>query len=287
VSPDYFAALRIPLLQGRIWDATENHNGALVAVINRTMAQRYFPGGDVIGRAIRLPDFDNRPPLILTAPQLSESWLSIVGIVEDARNDGLRNPVQPAIYVPFTLSMAQGTQILVRSQVPPLTLLHSVHQQIKAVNAEQQTDSRVADLETWISNEPEWQQGRLVSWIFGGFAGLALALAAVGLYSVVSYSVAQRTNEFGIRMALGAQRGHVVRIVFSSTLVSVGSGIVAGLALTFGLNRMVAQWAEGNARDPLILLVGTLVLVWVAVVACVVPALRASRVEPMTALRCE
>jgi ABC-type antimicrobial peptide transport system permease subunit len=99
--------------------------------------------------------------------------------------------------------------------------------------------------------------------------------------------VVQRTNEFGIRMALGAQRGHVVGIVFSSTLVSVGSGIVAGLALTFALNRIVAQWAEGNAHDPLILLEGTVVLVLVAAVACVLPALRASRVEPMTALRCE
>ena len=116
---------------------------------------------------------------------------------------------------------------------------------------------------------------------------LALALAAVGLYSVVSYTVAQRTNEFGIRMALGAQRAHVMRIVFASTFVSVGGGILAGLALTFALNRIVAQWAQGNARDPVILLEGTLILVLVSAIACIVPALRAARVNPMTALRCE
>ena len=124
-----------------------------------------------------------------------------------------------------------------------------------------------------------------VSWIFGAFAGLALA--AVGLYSVVSHIVAQRTNEFGIRMALGAQRAHVIRIVFTSALVSVGSGIAIGLALTFALDRIVAQCAQENSNAPAILLEGTLVLVLAAGVACALPALRASRVEPMTALRCE
>lgn len=287
VSPDYFAALRIPLLQGRIWDATETHNGALLAVVNRTMAQRYFPGGDAIGHSLRFPDFESRPPALVSVPRVSGSWLLIIGIVEDARNDGLRNPILPAIYVPFTISMAEGTQILVRSQVPPLTLLHSVRQQIKTVNAEQQTNSQVSDLETWISDESEWQLERLVSWIFGAFAMLALALAAVGLYSVVSYTVAQRTNEFGIRMALGAQRGHVMRIIFASALVSVGGGILAGLALTLALNRMIAQWAHGNSNDPAILFEGTLVLILAAGIACVLPALRAARVQPMIALRCE
>jgi len=287
VDPGYFALLRIPLLQGRVWDETESHNGALVAVINRTMAQRYFPNGDAIGRSIKLPTIEDRPPEELSVPKLSDSWLLIVGVVEDTRNDGLRNPIRPAIYTPYTLHLSMGTQILVRSQVSPLTLLHSVREQLKAVNAEQQTGNMVSDLEIWISDEPEWQQEHLVSWIFGAFAGLALALAAVGLYSVVSYTVAQRTNEFGIRMALGAQRGHVLWIVIASTLVSVSGGILTGLALSLALNKVVSQWAEGNVNDPVVLAEGTLILVLVGGIACAIPALRASHVDPMTALRCE
>jgi len=207
--------------------------------------------------------------------------------VGDARNDGLRNPIKPAVFVPFTLSMSQGTQILVRSKVPPLTLLHAVRAQLSAVNREQQTDSNVADLDSWISDEPEWQQEHLAAWIFGVFAGLALLLAAVGLYSVVSYTVAQRTNEFGIRMALGAQRGNVLRIVFASTLVSVGSGILAGVALALALNTILAKWAQGNSRDPVILLAGALLLSVVSGIACAIPARHASESDPMTALRCE
>ena len=116
---------------------------------------------------------------------------------------------------------------------------------------------------------------------------MALAVAAVGLYSVVSYSVAQRTNEFGIRVALGAQRGHVLRIVFASTALSVGSGIVAGVTLTLALNKVLAQWAEGSWRDPFILLAVTFLLGLVAAIACTGPARRALRVDPMTALRYE
>ena len=107
------------------------------------------------------------------------------------------------------------------------------------------------------------------------------------LYSVVSYTVAQRTNEFGIRMALGAQRGHVLGIVFASTLGSVGGGIGVGLALTLGLNTVLVQWAKGNSRDPVILLTGALLLSLVSGIACAIPAWHASKVDPMTALRCE
>jgi ABC-type antimicrobial peptide transport system permease subunit len=168
-----------------------------------------------------------------------------------------------------------------------MTLVHALREQLSAVNREQQTDSNVEDLDSWISDEPEWQQEHLAAWIFGVFAGLALLLAAVGLYSVVSYTVAQRTNEFGIRMALGAQRGNVLRIVFRSTLVSVGSGIVAGVALALALNTILAKWAQDNARDPVILLAAAFLLSAVSGLACAVPARHASESDPMTALRCE
>jgi ABC-type antimicrobial peptide transport system permease subunit len=224
---------------------------------------------------------------VLSAPDIADSWLQIVGIVADDRDAGLRETIKPEAFVPWTLSMREYTQILVRSDVPPLSLLHTIRARLASVNADQQTGNEVEDLEQWIRDEPEWQQGHLVTWIFGAFSLLALALAAVGLYSVVSYTVTQRTNEFGIRMALGAQREHVVRIVFASMLVSVGSGLLAGVAFTLALNRILAAWAEGSSRDPIILLAAALVLTLVAGIACALPARRASRVEPMIALRCE
>jgi predicted permease len=287
VNEGYFATLRIPMLEGRVWDEAENHRGALVAVINRTLAQRYFPGGDAVGHSMKVPGFEERPPLILSVPKLADSWLQIVGVVDDVKDNGLLEPVKPALYLPYTVSLRQWTQILVRADVPPLMLLHTIRQQLAAVNPEQQTFSEVEDLDGWISDEQEWQQEHLAAWIFGVFGVLALALAAVGLYSMVSYSVVQRTNEFGIRMALGAGRGHVLRIVFASTLVSVGSGIVVGLTLAVALNSVVQKWAQGNARDPLVLLTGTALLLVVSAVACGLPARRAARVDPMTALRYE
>jgi hypothetical protein len=287
VGQAYFETLRIPLLRGRLWNESENHAAAHVVVINRTMAQLYFPNGDAIGHSIKLPRIENRPPIVLSAPDIADSWLQIVGIVADDRDAGLRETIKPEAFVPWTLSMREYTQILVRSDVPPLSLLHTIRARLASVNADQQTGNEVEDLEQWIRDEPEWQQGHLVTWIFGAFSILALALAAVGLYSVVSYTVTQRTNEFGIRMALGAQREHVVRIVFASMLVSVGSGILAGVGFTLALNRILAAWAEGSSRDPIILLAAALVLTLVAGIACALPARRASRVEPMTALRCE
>jgi predicted permease len=287
IGPGYFATLRIPLLEGRVWSETENHNGAHLAVINRTLAQRYFPKGDAIGHSVKLPGFEDRPPAVVSAAKIADSWLEIVGIVGDARNDGLEDPIRPAVFVPYTLSMTMATQILVRTQAPPLTLLHAVRMQLTTVDPEQQSYSITEDLDSWISDGQEWQQEHLAAWIFGVFGGLALALAAVGLYSVVSYTVAQRTHEFGIRMALGAQRGDVLRIVFASTLGNVGSGIGVGLALTLGLNTVLGQWAKGNSRDPAILLGGAILLSLVSGIACAIPAWHASKVDPMTALRCD
>ncbi|MGC2182412.1 MAG: ABC transporter permease, partial [Terriglobales bacterium] len=286
ISPQYFAALHIPLLQGRIWSDAENSKGAHVAVINHTLAQRYFPKGDAIGHSLRLPGIEGNPATILSPPNIAASWLEIVGIVDDARNDGLRNVARPAVFVPYTFSMGEFTEILVRSQVAPRTLLHAVREELRAINPDQ-TSSGVDDLETQLTYEPEWQQEHIAAWIFGVFAWLAMALAAVGLHSVVSYTVAQRTNEFGIRMAMGARRGDLLRIVFRSALGSVGAGIFAGIALSLALSQIIAKWVQGNPRDPVILLAGTILLGLVSGLACAVPARRASRVDPVIALRCE
>jgi len=292
VSEGYFPALKIPLAQGRIWDESENHNGAPVTVINETMARKYFPKGDALGSSIKLEGLVEQPPYFVIAPAMKgdgkdSAWLRIVGVIQDKLDDGMDKPVKPEIFVPYTMAMGMYTQILVRSDVSPLTLLHAIRKQVSSVDADQQTNGVVRDLEHWISTQPEYARGQFISWLFGAFAVLALLLAAIGLYSVVSYSSAQRTNEFGIRMALGAQRGHVLSIVFKSILLSVGGGVAAGLALAFALNKVLAQWAEGSSRDPLMLVGATVLLCGVAMVACAIPARRASQVDPMTALRYE
>ncbi len=287
ISPEYFAALRIPVLQGRTWSDAENNKGAHVAVINRTLAQRYFPNGDAIGHSLRSGGLEGNPATVLSPPNIGATWFQIVGIVGDARNDGLRSAPRPSVYVPYTFSMGEGTEILVRSEVPPLMLQRAVREQLSTINPDQQTSTHVDDLETRLTYEPEWQQEHLAAWIFVGFAWLALTLAAVGLHSVVSYTVAQRTNEFGIRMALGARRGDLLRMVFRSAFGTLAAGIFAGLILSLALSQIMAKWAQGNPRDPAILLAGTILLGLVAGLACAIPARRASKVDPIVALRCE
>jgi predicted permease len=286
VSPNYFPVLRIPLLRGRVWDETENHNAAHMAVINETMAKRYFPNGDAVGHSFRVPEMRDEPPLSLAAPDAA-GWMQIVGVIADKRDDGLRKPIVPEAFLPFTISMHMWTQILVRSEVSPLTLVHAIGLKVNALDADQQINGHIDDLDHWISNQQEYEQEHFVAWLFGAFAVLALALASVGLYSVVSYSVAQRTSEFGIRMALGAPRSHVWQIVFASMTVSVGAGIFGGVVLTLALNRVLARWAEGSARDPLVLVGVVALLVLVAAVACAGPARRASDIDPITALHFE
>jgi ABC-type antimicrobial peptide transport system permease subunit len=208
-------------------------------------------------------------------------------VVDDFLDDGMNNPVQPAILVPYTSNLAPGIQLLVRTSAPPLTLVNAVKTQLARVNPDQQTLNNIEELVAWISNGPEWQREHLAAWSFGIFAVLAMTLAAVGLYSVVSYSVVQRTNEFGIRMVLGAQRGNLVQLAFSSVLTSIAGGIAAGVALSVALSTLISKWTQGSVRDPEILFAGIVVLVFVAAVAGVIPARRAAAIDPMAALRAE
>jgi predicted permease len=286
VSPEYFEVLRIPLLRGRMFDRAETMRGARLALVNQTMAHQYWPLGEAIGSQVRVPQLKGESAYSPAAPN-SDGWLRIVGIVADARDDGLREPVKPAIYVPYTMMMPMFTQILVRARVEPLTVLRAVRAQVHAVNPDQQVMGKVRNLEQWIARQQEWAQERLVATLFSAFAVLALLLSVFGLYSVVSYIVAQRTNEFGIRMALGAGRTHVLKLVFASTSLSVGGGLVSGVVLSLALKGALSRWAEGNSMDAAVVLAVAALLLAAATVACVLPAYRASSIDPATALRYE
>ncbi len=286
VSPEYFTTLEIPRLQGRIWDQSEIARGAALVLVNQAFVRRYLAGGDAVGHSVRVSQLISVPPYRLMAPG-SNGWMPVIGVVADSLNNGLDKPVAPAVYAPYTLMTVPWTQILVRTQGEPLSMLHSIRQQIATIDQDQQIASNVRDLHGWIQNEPEFERGRLISILFGAFSILGLTLAAVGLYSVVSYTVAQRTSELGIRLALGARRGDVLRLVGFSAGTSVGLGIATGLALSLGLNRLIARWVESGTRDPIVILAVSLLLVLVAAFACLVPARRALAVDPMAALRCE
>jgi predicted permease len=283
ISPEYFTVLNIPLVQGRVWNQDDTRRGAPVAVINQTMARQYWPNGDALEKQIRVPNLKDEPPYSPASPAVGD-WIEVVGVVADARNDGLRNPTKPAFYVPYSLKMRMFTQILVRARTAPLAILPDVRAEIVRVDREQQV-MRVRDLNAWITGLQEYAQQRLVANLFAVFSLLALALSAVGLYSVVSYGVATRTNEFGIRMALGARARDVVQMVLAGTTWNVAAGLLAGLVLCLAFDRLAMQWIAESSRDPVILATVTALLLAVAALACVVPARRAARIDPMEAVR--
>jgi putative ABC transport system permease protein len=287
ISTEYFSILHIRLLQGRLWDHAETMRGAPYAVINQTMARQYWPNGDAVGQQIHIPDFINDPNTYTVTAPGSDGWFQIIGVVADARNDGLRKPIKPGIYLPFTIRMWMFTQILVRTRIPPASMLHDFRAQILQVDPDQQIMKWARDLEAWISRQDEYGQQQLVARLFSIFSILALLLAAVGLYSVVSYGVATRTNEFGIRMALGASAIDVFRIVLTSTSATIGIGVTIGILLCVGFDKLTTQWVTESSRDPLLLAGVTMLLLISAIIACLVPARRAASVDPMEALRHE
>jgi putative ABC transport system permease protein len=286
IGPEYFSLLKIPVVQGRMWDQFDTSRGAHVAVINQAMARQFWPNGDAIGNRISLPNLTPAPPFFVGTMENREP-LQIVGIVADARNDGLREAAKPAVFIPYNYAMGMFTQFLVKGHVPPKTLLNIIREHMRSVNPDQQAFRVVRSLDEWITTQPEYQQEHLITSLFGGFAGLALIMAAVGLYSVVSFTVAQRTNEIGIRVALGALRIHILQVVFAPAAMSVCAGLILGTTLSIVLNKFLLQWALVRSRDPLILIAVSIALILSAALACYIPARRATAVQPMEALRYE
>jgi len=189
--------------------------------------------------------------------------------------------------VPYSLYMVSWIQILAQTQGDPLALESTIRRQIAGVNPEQQVSYPVQSITERIKQEPVWAREHLIAVLASVFSALALVLATVGLYSVVSYSVAQRIHEFGIRMALGAQRRHILQNVLATAGISVGTGMLVGLLLSFGLGGLLSRWTGAGGDNPFLVLGVCILLLIVALLACIVPAFRASLVQPMKALRTE
>jgi predicted permease len=285
VSPQVFATLHIPLLNGRLFDDAEVQRGAHVAVVNRAFVNQFLDGHSPIGERVRSPALKLQRPDLLLA-QAPDDWLEIIGTVEDTRNDGLDRPVKPAIFLPYSFLLPPDQFLFVRTSVDPEAALVSIKEKLRQFNPEMVV-SQDHPMNYWLMTQA-WGQGRFVATLFSIFAVLALALAATGLYSVVPYAVTQRTQEVGIRMALGAQRGSILTLVVRSMVVVLCIGVAVGICLSIALGRTVASWAGGGSpRDPFMLIGASLLMMLVAAIACLIPAWRAATVNPMVALRYE
>jgi predicted permease len=284
ISPQLLSTLRMPLLRGRIFDDAESRRGAHLALVNQAFVKQYLGDLDPIGQSVRSPMLKiDQPNLFLT--QSPDDWLQVIGVVGDAKNDGLDHPVKPAIFLPYSFVLVPDERFILRASGDPDTAIRSVKERLREINPEFVVGQD--HTLTWWLDTDGWGRERFIATLFGLFASLALVLAATGLYSVVSFAVTQRTQELGIRMALGARRGTVVQLVLGSTAAMLGAGVAVGLLLSVILNRVVSSWAGGSSRDPLTLLAAASILVLVAGIACVLPAWRAASIDPMRALRVE
>jgi predicted permease len=282
VGPEYFSTLRIPLLAGRVWSAAENRQGGSVAVVNQSFARQY---GVRIGQQLH-PHISSDTSTFLAEPSAGDGWREIVGIVGDSRNDGLSSRVLPALYVPYTTLMPPYAQFLVRTQGDPLTYLHSIRAAVAAVAPDQQVSSGADTLSEALERDPQYTRQRLFSILYGVFSAMALALALVGIFSVVAYSVAQRTTEFGVRLALGAPRAHILWVAGRIALVSTSIGVALGLSLDAFVGKLLAHWMH-SAFAATALLSAAALLILSALAACFLPASRATTVPPAEALRYE
>ena len=285
-SAEFFATLHIKLLRGRVWTQAENKQGDFVAVVNEAFAHRYWPQEDPIGQQLRLPTLKAGGPVLVASPD-SAGWRQVVGVIADLRNDGVDRPAVPAIYLPYTTLMVTRVQYEIRTQGEPLAMLHSVRAAVQSVASDQQVSDKSFDLKEAIERDSQWTRQRLFSVLFGFFSTLALLLALVGLFSVVSYSVAQRTTELGIRMALGASRRHIAWIAMRIAARSVIVGIVVGLAVDMLIQRFLATWMSNQDLPSHNLVPATLLLVLCSVSACLLPVRRAASIHPVEALRYE
>ena len=271
-SPDYFKTMEIPMLQGRDFTAADSYDAPFVAIISESLARQSFPGQDPIGHQIECG---------LDAPG---KGMTIIGVVRDLRQDSPAESPGPALYMPLMQHPYMATQIniAIRTKVVPASLIDTV--QAKIHQADPGIATRFTTMDAMVGDSVEMQRFRGV--LVGSFAGVGLLLAILGVYGTVSYSVAQRTFEIGVRMTFGAERQSVLKMILRQVLVLATIGIVTGLALSLLAGRFIASMLAGvSPADPLSLGAAIAVLLLAAMCAALVPARAASRVEPMQALR--
>jgi predicted permease len=283
ISAHYFATMKIPLIRGRVWSDAESAGTPHVAVVNQRMARERWPDESAIGRRVRMPEYIKSSTYFRLAAPGSDGWFEIIGVVGDTPNVGLHEPPAPSIYVPYTLMLSDSLSVILRTSHDSLSMSRSIREAVRTVDPNQSVNV-VRTAEDALA-DAGWARERFVTLLLLGFAVFALMLAVVGLYSVVSYSVSCRFKEFGIRMALGAGRGRIVNAAVQPAVLAIVAGLFAGLALSVGLNKVVAQWSIGNLSDPVVLVAVSLVLFVVTIMSAAIPANRAASIQPADALR--
>jgi putative ABC transport system permease protein len=274
ISPEFFTTLRIPIVAGRTFTEAELTPASPAVVVSERVVKRFWPGQDPLGKRIKLG------PLTSTNP-----WLSIVGVVGEVKYRGLpENPTaDPDIYLPFVERNSQYA-LAVRATVPPSSLVAPLRAIVRSADPSIPV-YQVATMEERI--EEQTSQSRFTMWLMGVFAAVALSLSVIGIYGVMSYLVTQRTREIGIRLALGAGGPDILRLVVGNGARLVGAGILIGVAASFALQRLVSSLLFGVTAADAASGIAVAVLAAVALLACYLPALRATRVDPLHALRYE
>jgi putative ABC transport system permease protein len=272
VTPDYFRAMGIPLLAGRYFTESDNDDARSVLILNEALARKLFPGEDAIGKRFRWPAYGKGPA-------------TVVGVVGDVRHNGLDQDVTPEIFAPYWQSQSDLVTLTIHAQVDPLSLIDAVRRQALAVDPNMPV-YEVMTMEQRLSDSVSSRRFNLL--LLGAFALLALTLAAVGVYGVISYAVTRRTHEIGVRMALGAQAPDVLRLFIKQGMSLVAAGMLIGLLGALALTRVMQSLLFGvSAIDPLTFALVASLLALIALAACYLPARRATKVDPMTALRHE
>ena len=284
ISPDYFRTLGIPILSGRAFSDHDADETRGVVIVSERFAQRFWPGQDPLGKQIR-PEFP--PTEAFWLPFSANLPLTVVGVTTSIKEDGLDDAAMPMpqIYLPYQQNPSQIMHLLVRTGGPPTQWTSAVRGAVASVDSDQPV-SEIRTMEEVVAES--FTRRSVIGYLLGVFAVCALVLAAMGIYGVLAYSVTRRTQEIGIRMALGARRATVIGMVVGQAMRLVLLGIAIGLGAAFGLSRSLSRLMFGAHMYDAGTWAGvTLLLLLVAVLASYIPARRATKVDPLNALRCE
>src|SRR5208282_2688841 len=280
VTPDYFSTLRMKILKGRAFTDADTSSSQRVAIVNETMAKRLWPHQDALGERFRLGGSEG--PFKSESPGGSVPWLTVVGVVRDAKLQGLLDRPGNFFYVPQAQTYKSTHVLQLRTMVPPQSLVAPAEALVRELDPNLPVYD-VMTMEQAVAGANGYFLFKVGASFAGALGGLGLLLAVVGVYGMVSYSASRRGHEIGIRMALGAQRASIFRLVIGQAVLLVGLGIALGAVAALGTSRLLASLLVGvSSYDPLTFIAVSAILMAVALLACYLPARRATKVDPMT-----